>query len=107
MLETVFVYTSFYEPRGLLAEGDAARALAVTAIAAILKPDHPRVCLNRARAHAQLGNRDEALEALRCAVQSGLVSTALVESDPYLEPLHDEAGYRAVLDGSLPSRGEQ
>ena len=97
MLETVFVYTAFYEVSRLLAAGDPSRALAMLEIAAAARPSRPQICWNRARALAQTGDRDGALEALECAVASGQVPVAALESDPYLEPVREDPRYRMLI----------
>jgi tetratricopeptide (TPR) repeat protein len=97
LLERVFVFSSFYEPRGYLDRGDAARALALLAIAEEVRPDDPTVCYSRARALAQLGRVDDALRAVECLVQAGWVDSDRLEADANLESLRDDPGFRAVL----------
>lgn len=99
MLETVFVYTSFYEARRFLESGDPARALLMVEIAAAARPGHPRVCWNRARALAQLGDPDGALEALSCVIASGAVTRDGLDADPYLAPVRGTDAYRSMTGG--------
>ncbi|MGD8375367.1 MAG: tetratricopeptide repeat protein [Acidobacteriota bacterium] len=99
MLETVFVYTSFYETRRFLEAGDPARALLMVEIAAAARPGHPRVCWNRARALAQLGNLDGALEALSCVIAAGAVSRQILEAEPYLAPVRGTDAFRSMTRG--------
>jgi len=97
MLSSVFVRTSYYAPNELIERHDFEGALAYLDIAAVIQPEHPRVCLGRARTYAQLGRRDEAMEALACALDAEAVTPALVRDDPLLEPLHSEGGFEALL----------
>jgi hypothetical protein len=98
LLALVLVHTSYYLPRDFMERKDPGRALAILKIAAAIEPASPGVCLGLARARAQIGQRAEALEDLRCvaAAPEG-IDAASIESDPYLAPLRDEAGYREIL----------
>jgi len=98
MLETVFVFTSFYEPRDFLAKGEPDRAITVLRIADAVKPGHPRVCFSLARAYAQLGETGKALDSVACAIEGGVTNAAWFDSDPLLEPLRKEPRYRELLD---------
>ena len=98
LLELVAVHTSFYLPSDYLERKDPGRALAVLRIAEAIKPDSPGVCLGLARARAQIGQKAQAIEDLRRAVGSGRVDAAVIEADPWLAPLRDEAGYRELLE---------
>ena len=42
----------------------------------------------------------EALQSLRCALESGVVAVELVEGDTYLEPLRADPAYRKLLEGT-------
>jgi predicted esterase len=97
LIEIVFVYTSFYQPKEALQEGDAAAAHALLEIAGAVKPGHPRVCYGQAQALAQLGRREDAVESLRCVVEAGFGDPDALGSDPYLEPLREEPAYKKLL----------
>lgn len=97
LLEHVFVRTAFYDPEDFMGQGEFERALGITLVAGQIKPDHPYVCLGVARAQAQLGRVEEALQALECLVESGAASAEFLEGDQYLEPLRAEPGYREIL----------
>ena len=55
------------------------------------------MCLGVARAQAQLGRLEEALQALDCLVASGAASVASLEQDDYLAPLRGEPRYGELL----------
>jgi predicted esterase len=97
LLEMVFTQTSFYQPRELLEAGRPDAALAMARIAGEIKPGHPQACIQRARALAQLGRLQEALEALGCVVKARAATVAFLEGDGYLEPLRAEPGFRELL----------
>ena len=80
-----------------MAGSDPKRALASLQLAGEIKPDHPRVCLARARAHARLKQTRKALLALDCAAASGRVTAAVVENDTDLATLAGEKGYNEIL----------
>jgi hypothetical protein len=104
LLQNVFTYTSFYEFRRYMDEKRYDRALAVLAIAGEIEPDSAQICLNEARAHAQLGHRKKGLTALSCVVDSGLVTTAFIEGDDLLAPLRTGKEYEAMMKGLAEPR---
>lgn len=97
LLEIVFVHCSFYEPQKYLAGGDPARALALSLIAAEIKPDHPRIRLGLARAYARLGRKEEAIRSLERLIEAIEVKRTFLASDADLVPLHDDPAFAAVL----------
>lgn len=103
LLELVAVHTRFYLPSDYMERKDHGRALAVLRIAEAIDPESPGVHLNLARARAQIGQKGQALEDLRRAVASGRFDAELIEVDPLLAPLREEAGYKELLAG-LKSR---
>ncbi len=105
MLEHIFVRAAYYEPQDFLDRGDPERALGITLIAGQIKPEHPLVCYNRARAHAQLGHTEEALQALDCAIAAGAFNPASLTEDPYLEPLRSEPRFRELIERSQRQDG--
>ncbi|UCC73536.1 MAG: hypothetical protein JSV86_02950 [Gemmatimonadota bacterium] len=98
LLEHIFVRVAYYEPEDFLREGEAERALGMVMIADVIRPESPRVYLNLARAHAQLGQVEQALQALERVVAAGAVNAAFLEGDAYLEPLRGEPGYREIVE---------
>ncbi|MFQ5768404.1 MAG: hypothetical protein ACE5ID_10550, partial [Acidobacteriota bacterium] len=99
LLENVFVFTSHYEPIRYLKRGDPARALLLLQIAHAIKPDHPQVCYNRARAHAMNKQKRKAIRDLACALRSGRLPAGLLEKDAYLKPLRQEKAFRELMEG--------
>jgi tetratricopeptide (TPR) repeat protein len=95
-LEQLWVYTSFYEPQDYLDRGDPTRALSILGVAQAMRPNHPDVCFNRARALARLGQDDQAVEALECAARS-VISADRIENDPDLRSLGREPAFRALV----------
>jgi tetratricopeptide (TPR) repeat protein len=98
LLELVAVYTGYYLPNDNLDRKEPGRALALLKIAQTISPDSPGVSLGLARARAQIGQKAEAIEDLRRAAAGGRLDAAGIESDPWLGPLRDEAGYRELLE---------
>ncbi len=97
LLEHVFVRTAYYEPVDFMEAGEFERALGIALIAGRIKPGHPYVCRSLARAQAQLGRVEEALQALECLVAAGAVSAEYLRQDAYLEPLRAEPAFREIL----------
>jgi tetratricopeptide (TPR) repeat protein len=95
-LEQLWVYSSFYEPMDYLDRGDPTRALAILEVAQAMRPNHPDVCYNQARAFARLKQERQAIEALECAARSFL-SVERIESDPDLKTLGVEPAFRALV----------
>jgi hypothetical protein len=60
---------------------------------------------NMACAHAQLGQTDEALAALRTALVHGFDNWATLQSDPDLQSLQKEAGLQDLLREFEPKKG--
>jgi tetratricopeptide (TPR) repeat protein len=95
-LEQLWVYSSFYEPMDYFHRGAPERALAMLDVAQAMRPNHPEVCYNRARALVRLGHEHEAIEALECAARS-MASADRLEQDPDLASLAREPAFRALL----------
>jgi predicted esterase len=64
-LEQAFIAVAFYEPRGYLARGEAAKALALLELAEAIRPGRSSVCTARQRALRMLG-REAEVGALSC-----------------------------------------
>jgi pimeloyl-ACP methyl ester carboxylesterase len=67
-------------------------------------PGTPIPWYNIARAQAQLGRKDDALRALRRALDEGFVGDESLRSEPDLAPLRDDARFRS-LTGLFPPKG--
>ncbi len=68
-------------------------------LAAEIRPDNPQVHFGLARAYALSGNKKQALEALKKAVELGLNNVEQISSNPDLEAIHNEAGYKQLIEG--------
>lgn len=97
LIETAFTNTIFYVPRDFI-DTDPERALASLSVARAAKPESPRVCYEEARTHASAGNGKEALDALECLVDAGVVRDAeFLENEPYLRTLAGEARFAELM----------
>jgi hypothetical protein len=98
LLEHTFVQTIFYVPRDFI-DTEPGRALASLAVARATKPENPRVCYWEARTHASAGNTNEALDALECLVDAGVVRDAdFLENEQYLRTLAGEARFAELME---------
>jgi len=98
MLGSAFANMSFYEPRDYFQAKDYVRAAGVLRIAQDIFPDLPRTCYQLAQAAAQLGEIDEALEALECAAKADWLTPEALELNVLLEPLHGSDDYRRIIE---------
>jgi predicted esterase len=98
LLESVFVQTSFYLPRALLERKEPRRAALTLQVAAEIKPEEPYVWYALARARALSGEKGDALNALRRAVEAGFRDAEALGSEPGFEALRKERGYLEILE---------
>ena len=98
LLQIVAGHAVFYEPRDHL-EDNPRRVLAMLEVAKVIQPNNPQAWINEARAHAQAGDSEGALEALERLVELGTLQGArgadFIESDTYLQKV---AGSDGVAD---------
>lgn len=99
LLEHIFVHTSFYLPLEFIEDGRTEHAMAVLDVAEAIFPDRPRVCHFRARALVPAGRMEDALEAVRCALDAGLPPGTL-ENDPGLGALRELPAFTALVRGT-------
>jgi predicted esterase len=97
LLNSAFVWLSFYEPRTYFAEERPERALAVLDVARVIRPAHPQVCYNRARALTALQRTDEALDALTCLAGTRFASADALAADSNLAGLRGDERFRALI----------
>jgi hypothetical protein len=84
------------------------------------RPDPDReVLVDLARCYSQLAARlpadaaprrqylDRALDLLRRAVANGYKDTVVLETDPDLDAVHGEAGFRTMLSGAAGRKPEK
>lgn len=68
-------------------------------LAAEIRPDNPQVYFALARGHALGGNKRQALEALKKAVELGFNNIEQISNQPDLEAIRGEAGYKQLIEG--------
>lgn len=61
-------------------------------------PNRPNMQYNKACAHALIGERDSAAEALRGAIEAGFTSFDHMQRDPDLDSIRDHPTYLAIMD---------
>ncbi len=97
VLETIFSHTQFYQTRQYLSNRRTAHALAMIQVAEMIKPDDPRIYLQKARIFTQKNDFPLAYEALEKLKKSGRLNPQLLQSDPYLAPLRDQARFKEII----------
>ncbi len=97
MLADAFANLAFYEPRDYFATENYAKAAGMLRLALEIRPETPRVCYMLARAEAGLGHHQEAMAALRCAVNGNAVTAKTLHDDKLLKPLHGDADFLKLL----------
>lgn len=97
LLEYIYVKTSFYEPREYLRKHQPEKAKTMLDLADIIKPKHPRNCLQYARIYAQLNKADLSFRALSCLKNAGWLTREMLSSDPYFEPIRSDSRYQDLL----------
>jgi predicted esterase len=101
-LNDVRTAVSFYQPRRYFAAHDPARAVALLLVARAMQPADPSDCWWLARGYALLGQRADALEALRCASARGSGLTAAdVRGDSAFVNWRDDPQFREIV-ATLP-----
>jgi poly(3-hydroxybutyrate) depolymerase len=93
-----FFAFSFETSQALMRSKNYTAAAANLAIDAEVMPESPYVLYNLACAYSLKGDKKQALDALRKAVQKGFANVAELESNKDLAPLREEAGYKKILE---------
>jgi len=101
-IEALFVQTSFYVPRELLAKKQFARAVFAAEIASQIKPESPWAWYGLATVQARAGDARGAVRSLRTAAGKGRLDAAAVRTDPDLAVLVEREDFRRLL-GELES----
>ncbi|MDE3054269.1 MAG: hypothetical protein KGN74_00750 [Gemmatimonadota bacterium] len=96
-LSEIYARTSYYEPEAYLAVQDAARALAMLAIASEIRPGSADVCRERARAYALRQDSDRALADLRCALAGSAITVDEIRADPRYRFMQTRDDYLALI----------
>ncbi|HMB90459.1 MAG TPA: hypothetical protein VKP65_06405, partial [Rhodothermales bacterium] len=97
MLASAHTNLSFYGPRDFIAEKDYQRAAGLLRLAHAIYPTAPVTCYRLARAEAQLGRRQEALDALACAFNGRGVRPEQLATDSLLDPLRNESRFQEMV----------
>lgn len=101
LLYAVYIQTGLYLPRTLMEKKQWDRAILFLQAAAVIRPDSPRIPYRLATAWAGKGNRKNALDALKKALEMKGTDRAEIESDPALAALREDPEYRKLL-AALP-----
>ncbi|HEX8692040.1 MAG TPA: hypothetical protein VF746_06460 [Longimicrobium sp.] len=101
LLALAFAWTGGLEQGRYMSQRDYARAVYLLRIAEAIRPRDPGVCYSLARALAQSGETDPALDALACAVDSGRLPAATLANDRLLDPLRQQPRF-AEIAGRMP-----
>lgn len=97
LLASASVLLSFYGPRDALRKGSPGHALDYLEVAERIDPGSPSLCRFRAFAHAQTGDTEAAVAALRCWAEAADPGPEALRSEPYLRPLRGEPAFEALL----------
>lgn len=97
LLAHLVAFSSSYEPRDYLDQGDPLRALGMLAIAEAVRPRMSGVCYYRARALSMLGRNEEAVQAVECWARAVRPDADSVAANPELAALRDDPQFRALL----------
>ncbi len=96
-LNGLYSALSFYLPLGELPGGRYAQVAASYELSLMIRDDNPVVWYNLACSRAQLGQKNDAMEALEKAVERGFSNTELLGSDTDLDPLRKREDFKAFL----------
>ncbi|HEV2844802.1 MAG TPA: hypothetical protein VG477_08150, partial [Thermoanaerobaculia bacterium] len=102
LLYAVYIQTGLYLPRSFMEKKQWDRAILFLQAAAAIQPDSPRIPYRLATAWAGKGNRKNALESLRKALEMKGTDRAEIESDPALAPVREDPEYRKLLEALPP-----
>lgn len=98
LLTVVRIQHGFYLARGFREYGDFARLALCYSVAAEIDPDQPNLWYGLARAQAQMGEKEKAMESLRKAVDHGFKDADKMANDFDLRSLQDEKQFKKMLE---------
>ena len=98
LLELVSVQHGFYMSRNFMEYGDYPRAELTLAVVTQIHPEEPWIWYKLARAQAQMGQKEKALESLNKAVQQGFDDPERFGSDYDLKSLHEDKQFKKLLE---------
>jgi tetratricopeptide (TPR) repeat protein len=98
LLTVVRIQHGFYLARSFKEYGDFARLALCYSVAAAIDPDQPNVWYGLARAQAQMGEKEQAMESLRKAVDHGFKDADKLANDFDLRSLQDEKQFKKIIE---------
>lgn len=98
LLEQLFVQCVFYLPRTFIQYGDYPRALLCYEIAAKAKENNPYVWYNMASVYALMGDKKNALDALKRAVNNGFDDALFLQEDSDFESIREDKEYQKLIE---------
>jgi dienelactone hydrolase len=96
---------SYQRSQSDLERNNYADAADLLGLAAAIRPDSPTIHYNLATVCAKAGNKRQALEALKQAIQKGFKDARKIREDPAFEPLRNDPGMKKLLEGMRPAVG--
>jgi tetratricopeptide (TPR) repeat protein len=99
LLEAAFGQMYFYLPTQLFERKEYALAIGTLTVANEIRPDSAPVWYNLATAHALLGEKKKALDALEKSFALGWKNVQYAREDENLASLRDEPRFRALVSG--------
>jgi tetratricopeptide (TPR) repeat protein len=100
-LNSLYSALSFYLPLGDLPGGRYAQVAASYELSLMIRDDNPVVWYNLACLRAQLGQKNDAMEALEKAVEKGFRNTELLATDTDLDPLRKRDDFKTLLSSQM------
>ncbi|HSE43615.1 MAG TPA: hypothetical protein VLH08_22835 [Acidobacteriota bacterium] len=97
LLTVVAIQNGFYLPRSLWEYGDYERLELTLSIATEIRPEEPYTWYALACAEAQLGKKEQAIDALNHAVEHGFKNFEKMETDFHLRSLQDEKQFKEIV----------
>jgi len=106
VLHEIYVNNIFYLPRDFIQVGDYQRALLCYNIAGMAKENDPNAWYNKAALYAQMGDKKNAVDALKKAVDFGFTNAKYLEEDADFNSMHDDKDYQKLID-TIRKNGEK
>jgi tetratricopeptide (TPR) repeat protein len=98
LLTVVRIQHGFYLARSFKEYGDFSRLALCYSVAAEIDPDQPNLWYGLARAQAQMGEKEKAMESLRKAVDHGFKDADKLANDFDLRSLQDEKSFKKMIE---------
>jgi predicted esterase len=98
LLTVVRIQHGFYLARSFKEYGDFARLALCYSVSSEIDPDQPYVWYGLARAQAQMGEKEKAMESLRKAVDHGFKDADKLANDFDLRSLQEEKQFKKMIE---------